>query len=81
MRRPPKSLDALIAQNSQEGRIFEKANKAGEELHIVSWRRIISRQRDLMRVRRLWFLVLPPRPRILKDKSFITEHLGGETTL
>ena len=81
MRRPPERPDALITQNSHEGRILEKVSKAGEELHIVSYSRIISGPRDLRREKRLWFLVLPPRPRILKERNFITEYPGGETTL
>ena len=61
-RRPPKSPCALIAQNSQEGSNFEKANNAGDALHIVYCKRIKSGLRDLKRARRFSDLVLPPRP-------------------
>ena len=79
-RRPPERLVASIAQNFQEGRSLEKANKAGKELHMVSWRRTISELRELKRVRRQWSLALPPRPLTLRETIFM-DHLVRETVL
>ena len=81
MRRPPERPEALIAQYSHMGRILEMVSNVGEELHIVSWIRIMSGPRDLRREWRLWFLDLPPKPRIFNERSFIKEKLDGETTL
>ena len=69
--RPPERPEALIAQYSHLGRILEMVSNAGEELHIVSWIRIMSRPRDLRREQRLWFLDLPPKPQIFNERSFI----------
>ena len=81
MRRPPERPEALIAQYSHLGRILEMVSNAGEELHIVSWIRIMFGPRDLRKEWRLWVLDLPPRPWIFKERSFIKERPDGETTL
>ena len=81
MSRPPKRPEVLIAQYSHVGRILEMVSKAREDLHIISWIRIMSKPRDLRREQGLWFLDLPPKPWMFKERSFIKEKLEGETML